>query len=278
MSEFDVTILREVSYQAHLFGPFTVLHRGEPLSTGAAPGLAAARTLLKWFLIHPEVRFSVSELADVVSSDTSNPRNRLNRTLHYLRDYLEPNRVDRSSSYIRSAGCGYLFEPGGDWWVDHWWARSLINKAVASRAAGDLDAAIGHLEGLAHLEGKVFLPEEIYDDTFAEARTAQETACKEAGRTLLELYLSTSRLPQALAGGLAMLDQDPYAEEAASTVALAHARGGDRMGAVQSLMEFRIRLGQDLQTRPSDDLLQLEEELRVGELPTGLSDDSTPRR
>lgn len=260
----NVTNLPEFSYRAHLFGPFTVLHRDDFLGTGAAPGLAAARTLLKWFLIHPGVRFSVIELADVIAPGAINPRSRLNRTLHYLRDYLEPHRVDRSSRFIHGAGCGYLFEPASAWSVDYWWAKSLINTASRSREAGDLDDAIGDLEKLARLEDKVFLPEEIYDDTFAETRAAQESACKEANRTLLELYLSTRRLPQALAGGLAMLDQDPYAEEAANAVAVAHARGGDRIAAVQSLMEFRTRLGQDLQIRPSGDLRQLEEELRTG--------------
>ncbi|MGY4719586.1 BTAD domain-containing putative transcriptional regulator [Naumannella cuiyingiana] len=266
------------SYSARLFGPFTVLRGDRPLGTaGAAPGLTAARTLLKWFLIHPGVRFSPEELAEVIAPGRSNPRNRLNRTLHYLRDYLEPDREGRPSTFIHNTDSGYRFDPAERWQVDYWQARLLIIKARQTRSRGDVDNAIHQLETLAQMDAMVFLPEDIYDDAFAETRAAHESACHEARLTLLNLYLTTQRLPQALAGGLALLDQDPYDESAAEAVAVAHALGGNRIAAIQSLLEFRARLTDDMRIRPSDDLLRLEHQLRSG-APIRTAPDGRPQR
>lgn len=253
-------------YTARMFGPFTVLRDGETIgSGGSAPSLTAARTLLKWFLIHPQVSFSSDELADVIAPGKSNPRNRLNRTLHALRDYLEPDRGDRSSVFIKKTGAGYVFDPGGSWEVDFWQARRLISAARQARQAGDIEAAIRDLETVAQLDARVFLPEDIYTEAFADTRAAQERACRDARVSLLRLYLSSDMLPQALASALAMLDQDPYDEAAVMTVAVAHAMGGDRFAGIQILLEFRDRLNEDLGISPSSDVHRLVDHLRSGD-------------
>lgn len=220
---------------------------------------------MKWFLLYPEVHFTVSELVDVLAPGTSNPRSRLNRTLHHLRDYLEPDRGGRSSTFVQSTPTGYRFEPDGMWEVDYWEAKTFVCSASRATRLGDFEVAIRHLEQLTQLDSKVFLPEEIYDDAFGEIRSRQESACQEARTALLELYLSAERLPQALAEGLVMLERDPYNEAAATAVALAHAKGGDRIAAIQSLMEFRTGLQDELQIEPSEDLEKLEQRLRSGE-------------
>lgn len=265
-------------YSAQMFGPFTVLRDGQPIgSSKPAPSLTAARTLLKWFLIHPRVQFSTDELAEVIGPGKPNPKNRLNRTLHALRDYLEPDRGDRASAFIHSTGGGYLFDPGDCWEVDFWQARSLIAAARQSRRAGDVESAIRDLEVVAQLDARVFLPEDIYSEAFAGTRAAQESACHKAKVSLLRLYLSTHMLPQALASGLAILDHDPYDEAAVMAVAVAHAMGGDSFGGIQMLLEFRERLREDLGISPSSDVQRLVNHLRSGQPITVSPHPQSPR-
>lgn len=248
-------------YRAQLFGPFRILRNNQPLGSAGAPGLTAARTLLKWFLLHPGAPWSSAQLT-ALGAVGGSPAPRLHRTLHYLRDYLEPDRGRRDSSFIRRQPGGYLFDPAGRWAVDVWEVRALVEAADQAQDRGDAEGAITVLKELKRLGGQTFLPEDLYDPTFAEVRTALEATDQEAQRRLLRLYLDTDRLSLALAHGLELQGADPYDEQIVRGVALAHARGGNRLAGLRVLIAFRERLAAELGVAPAAELLALEARLR----------------
>lgn len=248
-------------YRAQLFGPFQVLRDDLALGPAGAPGLTAARTLLKWFLLHPGTPWSPAELTELGSSG-STPPPRLHRTLHYLRDYLEPERGRRDSTFIRRQPGGYVFDPADRWEVDVWQVHAMVGAAGQARDRGDPEQAIEILEEIKRLDARTFLPGDLYDPTFADIRTALEATGQKAQRLLLGLYVDTGRLSLALAHGLEMREADPYDEQAARAVALAHARGGNKVAGLRVLIEFSERLEAELGVSPTPELVDLLNHLR----------------
>lgn len=251
-------------YTAYLFGSFQVYKDRAPLGSGA-PGLSAASTLLKWFLLHPEVTMRTRDLLLVLDGyPDDSSRARLNRTLHYLRKYLEPCPAGGSSTFIKNCSTGYTFEPAGQWTVDLWDVEAMLARARRAREVGDVEDEVLALESLAHLEELAFLPGDLYNDTFSEARLDAAQKCHDSRDRLLELYISTERAAQALQLGLATMEQEPYSEYAAWAVASAHAHAGDPVSAIRTLVDFRNRLQQDLGSSPGPLIVELEAGLRCG--------------
>lgn len=253
----------QTRYSAYFFGAFHVLRDDSPLGSGS-PGLATARTVLKWFLLHPNIRFEASELADLLCDDSANPtaRSRLNRAIHYLRRYLEPTSRAHPSRFIRRINKTYIFDPDGSWQVDLWDLDAAIETAHAASMRGDLETELAILESLAHHGEMTFMPADLYNDTFAEVRAAYEGICHSAQERILKLYIDSGRLAQALQTGLEILDREPYDECAAWAVAMAHAAGGDRISALRALRTFRHRLQHEMAARPGIGLIELEERLQ----------------
>ncbi|MGY2063869.1 AfsR/SARP family transcriptional regulator, partial [Nocardia gipuzkoensis] len=166
----------------HLFGPFRLSRDGDPLDEVAGLGRASARTLLKWFLLHPGVRIGSRELCELLWPGRGGNVNRLHVTLHHLRHLLEPNLAARHpSTFLRSDGKGlYWFDFADRWWTDVIEVDRLYAAGKAAEADGDSENAIDAYEALLAYHHRTFLPENLFDAAFDSARAAHEVLHRDA--------------------------------------------------------------------------------------------------
>lgn len=252
-------------FAARLFGPFQVSRDGDPLSDAAGLRRRSARTLLKWFLLNPDVRVASPELCELLWPGRS-PRgdpNRLHVTLHYLRHLLEPGLAARQpSAFIRSDGKGrYWFDFAGCWWTDVAEAERLFAAARNAEANGDIEAAIGAYEVLLDYHRRTFLPENLFDQAFDSSRTAHDVACRDAESRLLRLYLIRGLAHEALPIALSILDRDPFSEEASTAIAEISLRQGNVLAARTRLADYLGTLHRELGADPSRTVLRLWERI-----------------
>ncbi|WP_369212138.1 AfsR/SARP family transcriptional regulator [Streptomyces flavofungini] len=251
-------------YEAWLFGPFRVHRQGAPLGDPRG-GRAAARTLLKWFLLNPGQEFRDRELAEVLwPGGTGNRANRLHVTQHSLRRVLEPELASRQPSrFIRSDPNGrYWFEPADCWWTDADDVALVTRSARAAHRAGDTATATECYERLLAYYDRGFLPEEVYQDAFAPFRAVHEHGHEETLLHLLRLHRRAGHLYEGLTCAMRVLDRDPYSEEAATAAVEIHLEQGSLTGAVSQLEQFVRTLSEDLGVAPSPRLLALRERVR----------------
>lgn len=253
------------TYEARLFGPFRVLRDEVPVGGPAGLGRASARTLLKWFLLNPETSITRIELSRMLwpDLDLEVGQRRVYSTLHYLRRFLEPELGPRQpSSFIWSVDGRYWFNPARRWTTDVAVIGQLVVEARSARHRGDTEAAICALEGVVASYRKTFLPEDVYDDRFAEARASFDVTHADSQGLLLELYLTSKRDDKALSSGLALLEHDPYSEAAIAAVARVYLRQGNPAAASQHLVRYRRHLASELGAQPGPQVCQLEHRLQ----------------
>ena len=251
-------------YVACLFGPFKILRDGDPLEQ--ALSRASARTLLKWFLLNPGARIEAADLCELLwpSFRYSKNPNRLHVTLHYLRRLLEPGLAARqSSAFIRTDGKRrYWFDPSGSWWTDVSEVERLFVAGKSAEVKGDTEAAIASYEDLLDYYDRTFLPENLFDEVFDSARTAQDVAHRTAQIRLLRLYLLRGLLHKALPCALSVLDRDPYSEEAWTAIAEVSLLQGNILAARTQLADYLDKVRRELRADPSPSALQLWERIR----------------
>lgn len=251
-------------YEARLFGPFRVLRDEVPVGGPAGLGRASARTLLKWFLLNPGTSMTRVELARLLwpDLDLEVGQRRIYSTLHYLRRFLEPELCARQpSSFIRSVDGRYWFDPARRWFTDVASIGQLVAEARSARNSGDTEGAIRALEGVLDCYRQTFLPEDVYDDRFANARASFDVTHDDAQRLLLELYLASELDDKALGCGLALLERDPYSEVAVAAIARVYLRQGNPAAASQQLDHYRSHLARDLGAQPGPQVCRLEHHL-----------------
>ena len=251
-------------YEARFFGPFRVLLDGRSLGDRAWRR-ASARTLLKWFLLNPGELFRSSELYELLwpGQSHANNLNRIHVTLHHLRRVLEPGLSRRQqSTFIRSDRNGrYRFDFSDCWWVDAFEVQSLSKAAKAARKRGDALAGISMYRQLLDYYEQTFLPEDLYEDTFATFRATHDRDYDDALHQLLKLYLGTGDSYAALSCAMRILDRDPYSEDAVSAIVQLNLRQGNITGALLHLEEFLGTVKRDLGITPSQHLLGLRERI-----------------
>lgn len=253
------------AYEARLFGPFRVMRNQIPVGGPAGLGRASARTLLKWFLLNPDTCITRLELSRMLwpDLDIEVGQRRVYSTLHYLRRFLEPELGARQpSSFICSLDAHYWFHPGCRWTTDVASIGELMAEARCARQRGDAGAAIRALEGVVACYRQTFLPEDVYDDRFAEPRASFDVIHAEAQCQLLELYQTSRHDDKALSSGLALLERDPYSEAAVAAIASVYLRQGNPAAASQHLSRFRNHLARDLGAQPGPQVSQLEHRLQ----------------
>ncbi len=247
-------------YEAHCFGPFRVRRDGTALPD-ADFRRGTAKTLLKWFLLNPGVRAGGRELCEALWPDrpTASSSRLLHVTLHDLRHALEPALAARqASTFICSDGAGrHWFDDAGCWRVDVDEADRVSAQAAQAERNADHDAAIASYERLLGYYEQTFLPENIYDDTFACQRATREVAEADVLRRLLLLYLAEGLDHKALTLGLAMQERDPHSEEAIAAIAEVNLRQGNSLAARWHLEGFLRGLHQDTGLKPGPRLLGL---------------------
>jgi len=257
------TFVPQEPFRAWLFGPFRVV-RGSTEIADQAWTRKSARTLLKWFLLNPGQPFSAAELCDVLwphGNGKSNTKN-LHVTLHYLRRVLDPDSPSRSPSrFVRSDEGGRYWFDERDWWTDVGEVEWLWRSVQASAERDDHDAAIATLLQLVDHYQRGFLPEELYEDAFAQFRDLHERKHDEALHALLKLYGDLGRRYEVLAFAQRILDRDPYSECAVMALAEVHLAQGNLSTAMSELDRFVRTLNDDLGTAPSPRVVALRRRL-----------------
>lgn len=252
-------------FAARLFGPFQISRDGDPLNGAAELRRTSARTLLKWFLLNPDVRVESSELCELLWRER-NSRSNLNQlhvTLHYLRRLLEPTLAARQpSTFIRSDGRGrYWFDFTGCWWTDVTEVERLFAAGKDAEAKGDAKTAITSYEALLGYYRQTFLPENLFDEAFDSARTAFDVAHQNAESRLLRLYLIRGLPHEALPIALSILDRDPLSEEASTALAEVSLLQGNVLSARAQLAGYLETVRRELGVGPSRTVRQLWERI-----------------
>lgn len=252
-------------YTARLYGPFRVSRDSKLLNDAAAMGRTSARTLLKWFLLHPGVHVEPLDLCELLWPERV-PRRQLNRlhvTLHDLRYLLEPKLTARQpSTFIRSDGKrGYRFDFDNRWWTDIIEIDRLLARGRRAEANEDLETAIASYEQLLDYYSRTFLPENLFDKAFDSCRTAYDVAQRDTENRLLRLYAIFGLTHKALPIALSVLERDPYSEEASTAIAEANLLQGNVLAARTRLATYAETVKRELGVDPGQATLRLRERI-----------------
>jgi len=254
-----------VRYEAQFFGPFRVWRDGVPL-TELNAGRASARTLLKWFLLHPGQSVEAAQLAVLLwpREKSVNCTKKLYVTLHAVRRALEPELTGRQASRFITVDQGghYKFDLCGQWRTDVGDVEKLWAMARAAAERDDTAAEIRAYERLLDHYRQGFLPEDVYEDAFAPHRSVHDRGHDEALHHLLRLYRDAGLNYEALTTAMETLDRDPYAEDAITTLVEVHLDQGNSTVALSHLNSFIATAEEELGVEPSGELLRLHERIR----------------
>lgn len=258
----------DADYWASFFGRFQVTRHGEALDERVLRR-NGVRTLMKWFLLNPGERFSISQLCGLLwpDRDAGRAANNFHVALHHLRRGLEPGLArGAGSSFVRSDRGHYWFEFGGRWRTDALEVAALLDDAEQAERRSETVRAIECYERALGYYDLTFLPEDIYEDIFALYRHAHEQDHSRTLNALMRLYLHENRLAGAHALALRALAADPYAEAAVQTLVTVHLRQGDTAAALRQLHELFEVLARDLGAAPGAELRRLRQAIQSGEL------------
>lgn len=252
-------------FAACLFGPFQISRDGDPLNDDAGLRRTSARTLLKWFLLNPDVRSESSELCELLwpGRRSRGSLNQLHVTLYYLRHLLEPALAARQpSTFIHSDGKGrYWFDFTGCWWTDVTEVERLFAAGKNAEAKSDVETAITAYRALLGYYRQTFLPENLFDEAFHSSRAAVDVAHQDVENRLLRLYLARGLSHEALPIALSILERDPFSEEASTAVAEVSLLQGNVLSARAQLASYLETVHRELGADPSRTVLQLWERI-----------------
>lgn len=254
-----------MQYEAQFFGPFRVWRDGVPVAEFNG-GRASARTLLKWFLLHPGQSVDAAQLAGLLwpREKSVNCTKKLYVTLHAVRRALEPELTGRQPSrFVTVDQDGhYRFDLRGQWRIDVGDIEKLWTMARAAAERGDTAAQIRVYERLLDHYRQGFLPEDLYEDAFALHRSVQDRGHDEALHNLLRLYRGAGLNYEALTTAMETLDRDPYAEDAITALVEVHLDQGNSTIALSHLDSFITTAEEELGVEPSNELLRLHERIK----------------
>ena len=253
-------------FRVYLFGPFRLFYNNEPLGEPMWRR-NKAKSLLKWFILHPGELCSADQLVDTfwpeVSPETA--YSNLHVTIHYLRRLLEPTiaRGQDSQFIRRHANNFYQFMVDDAWWSDVFEIRDLLETAKKLDKAGDgTKAAFYYRKIVAYCE-QSFLPENMYEDCFHQYRHHYECLYLQSLLRLIEIYQQRNEVHEVLEYAYQALHLDPYYEPAIKAVAAVHIEQGNVSGAARTLDDFQRFLAEELGIEPGKDILALRERIQI---------------
>ncbi|MDZ4169847.1 MAG: BTAD domain-containing putative transcriptional regulator [Coriobacteriia bacterium] len=172
----------------------------------------------------------------------------------------------------RATKCPYLENKGGRLRVVSDVARSDIDEfeealgaARVAEAAGDTDRALGGYVLLATVYRGDLLPGDIYDDWFAPLRDHYRLQFVDAMTRAAELLLERDDPCEALVYARRALAADPLREDVYQLALRCHISAGQRSGAIETFLQCRGRLSEDLGLDPSSQTMALYQEILVME-------------
>ena len=203
-------------FRVHLFGAFRVLRQGQTLDE-LKWRRNKAKSLLKWFLLHPGGLYSSDQLIDLFWPDQyeeASHRN-LHVTMHSLRHVLEPtlSRGQESSFIRRTTTNFYQFRVDETWWIDTVEVERFYEEAKRYDKLGDYERAVFYYREVVSYCKQEFLPEDVYEECFQLSRRQYQRYHSSALTRLIEVALQNHELDDVLdyAYQSLLLDQVPYA-------------------------------------------------------------------
>lgn len=233
----------EAEYRAWLFGPFRVHRNGSLLGAGA-PRKTASATLLKLLLLEPDRAWQREELVEVLwpDLDSTAARRRLHAAVHELRRFLEPDADHGAASrHLEVADGLYRFAGVSLWRTDVWDVEADTRQAWALLEAGRAKEAVELLSAVVKAYAATFLPEDLYADTFWQARARIDLARAHAQRSYLRALAETGSHHQVLQVGLDLMSEDPLSPDVALGVAAALRHAQTVEAAIRFLAAFAER-------------------------------------
>lgn len=251
-------------YKVNFFGPFRVTRNNQPVGEPVWRR-NKAKSLLKWFLLNVNGRYSSDQLIkNFWPSASGAPAERnLYVAIHYLRHLLEPDLPPRhESSYIRrNKDNFYWFKVDENWWADIFDVHYHYKEAKEAEQRGELAEAIAHYQQIVEYCRLGFLHEDSYEDVFASYRRYYECIYTEVLDRLMQLYSQAGKADEVLTYAHYALLIDPYSESAIKAIAQAYFRQGNTASAIRELDHFQAFLREDLGIEPGEELLSLRKKI-----------------
>ncbi len=172
----------------------------------------------------------------------------------------------------RSTKCPYVDNRGGRLRIVADVLRSDIDEfeealeqARDADAAGDTDTALSAYVRLSTVYRGELLPGDVYDDWFAPLRDHYQREFIDAMMQAAELLLERDDPCEALVYARRALSADPLREDAYQVALRCHIAAGQRSGAIETFLQCRDRLSEDLGLDPSAETMALYQEILVME-------------
>ncbi len=264
----DYIHAREREQKAHLrlyfFGQFRLLQKDQPLEQ-AVWRRNKAKSLLKWFIFHPNELCSADQLITLFWPEMSieTAYSNFHVTIHYLRRLLEPAlaRGQNSSFIHRHASNFYQIHLDESWWADILEVQSLFESARRLDGRCEYTKSAFCYRKIASYCEKGFLPEDIYEDAFQPYRRHYECLYLQTLLRLIEIGQQRNEHYDVLEYAYMALHTDPYYEPAVKAIAAVYLEQGNVSGALRTLNEFQRFLGAEMGIEPSREIMALREKI-----------------
>jgi predicted ATPase/DNA-binding SARP family transcriptional activator len=250
-----------------LLGSFRVELEGKMLEETAWPR-RKVKQLLKVLALQPGYRLHKEQLLEYLwpELEPTSAANNLYRTLHLLRQTLEPEGCRKAeNSYILFKEEIVRLNPAKNIWVDVQAFRSLLEQARIQP-----DSVSQFEEALKLYQGDL-LEEDLYEEWVLPVREELRHKFQQALLTLAEAYRQTGNYLVAINLLHRILGQDQTNESAQRELMLVYALNGQRSEALAQYQLCAQTLADELGLDPSPETQELYQKLISGEIKaTGL--------
>lgn len=172
----------------------------------------------------------------------------------------------------RGTACPYVENAGGRCRIAVEAVRSDIDEfeeavaqAHAAEAAGDVSGAVAACTRLSTVYRGDLLPGDIYDDCFSEARERYRFEFVDSMVRVAELLLGAGEPCEAIVFARRALHADVLREDLYQLVLRCHIAAGQRSGAIDTFIQCRAKLSDELGLDPSSETMALYQEILVME-------------
>lgn len=226
-----------------------VVHRGSWIGQTTSIEKRRMRALLALLVANHRSTLTREMALDILwpESDPASAVNSLNQAVFQLRRVLDPSFRDRESpQYVLSTVDALQLNP----------AHTVTDLDQFRRIALELRAGTGRVDRITALVDMIrgeFLAELRYEDWAIRLRTAVHA---EIRSVLLPIAIGSgsTSADTAVRAACALLDLDPYDEEAQLAMARQLDSSGRRAAAREAVLRFAKRLKDDLDEGPSGEL------------------------
>ncbi len=139
--------------------------------------------------------------------------------------------------------------------------EEALGEARDADAGGDVEKALAAYVRVSTIYRGELLPGDVYDDWFASLRSHYQREFIDAMTRAAELLLERDEPCEALVYARRALSADPLREDVYQVTLRCHIAAGQRSGAIETFLECRGRLSEDLGLDPSAETMALYQEV-----------------